>query len=297
METNDKGAKISLDSVRSLFNDSFSLYQERLEVLSEIALMPALLMILGYILMYLGFPFSILGGLVLIAGVITLIFSSLAIIFSIHNNTGVDSSYRAVTKFFWPYVWIGILSLFALIGADIMLVIPALWLIVAIILRSYTLVIENRRGIDSLRQSKEYIKGYWWAVLGRTLLLIILFVIISIILQIPFGLIAGRLGGQVASMIVTVFFLPFASIFYYKIYENLRSLKPDLHAAQPSHGGFLKVSAIVGLIGAILIIIGAAFGIAYVIKHSDDNVFGSMYMDQNSNYNWHSQYQYPPSNQ
>ena len=52
--------------------------------------------------------------------------------------------------------------------ASVMLIIPGIWLAFALVLRPYTLVLEKRKGIDALRQSKDYIKGYWWAVLGRT---------------------------------------------------------------------------------------------------------------------------------
>jgi hypothetical protein len=269
METNDKGVRVSLNSIKSLFCDSFAFYQERFETLSEIVLLPTLVMLLGYVLEYLGSPFSIVGVLCLLVGVIILVFSTLALIFSIHNNTGVDTSYKAITRLFWPYVWIGILSFVALLGGMVMLIIPAIWLSFALVLRSYTLVIENRRGLDALRQSKDYIKGYWWAVLGRTILLLILFGIVEVVLQIPFSLIAGTLGRSIASMAASLLIIPFSSVFYYKIYENLRTLKPQLHEAAHSSGKFLKVSSIIGLVVAILLLAGAAVGIGYIIKHPD----------------------------
>jgi hypothetical protein len=285
--TNDKGAKVSLNSIKSLFCDSYKLYQERFNVLTEIVLLPALIVVLGYTLIFLGAPFSILGLLVIFVGWIALIFSSIALVFSVHNNTDVDASYRATMKFFWPLVWMSILSFVAFLGGFVMLIIPAIWLAVAFALRNYTLVIENRRGLDSLHQSKEYISGYWWAVLGRTILLVIMIAIISIILNVPFSLF-GKLGSNIVSAALTLFILPFSTIFFYKIYENLRTLKPELHGAQHNGGGFVKVATIVGWIVAALLVIAAIFGIAYAVHNPRA---WDMNMDVNNNM------QYPLSNQ
>jgi hypothetical protein len=68
-------------------------------------------------------------------------------------------------------------------------------------------------------------------------------------------------------MLVTIFIAPFAVIFYYKIYENLRTLKPDVAEAPASHGGFIKVAAIVGLVVAVIIAIAAVVGIVYLAQH------------------------------
>src|SRR5882757_2056699 len=94
IKENNSGARLGLNSISSLLNETLAFYQEHFVTLSEIVLLPALLLLLGYGLHYLGFPFSLLGGLAFIAGAIMMILSSIAIIFSIHNNTSVDASYR-----------------------------------------------------------------------------------------------------------------------------------------------------------------------------------------------------------
>ena len=279
METNtseaSKGSKVSLNSIESLFSDSYKLYQERFTTLSEIVLLPALFLLLGYIFQSLGFPFSIISALALVIGYIILVFSSLALIFSIHNNAGVDASYRASLRFFWPYVWIAILSSLALMGTAIMLVIPAIWLAILFTLKSYTLVIENRRGMDSLRQSKDYVTGYWWAVFGRALLFGIIIGIGSIIIRLPFGILGVPLISSIVQSIIIVVTVPFSSIFFYKIFENLRTIKPELHDAPASGNTFIKVSAIIGIFVWILLIVSIGL-LVMAYRHGDFN----QYMDQ-----------------
>jgi hypothetical protein len=219
---NAGGAKMSLHSIGSLFRDSWKLYKERWRVLVEIVLLPTLVVTLGYVFLYLGLPFSILGGLIVFVGYIIFMFSVLPVIFSLHHTAGVDASYKATIGWFWPFVWVTILEIFAVLGGFIMLIIPGIWLAVGLMLMAYMFVIERRRGIDALRQSKDYIKGYWWAILGRVLLLGLIFLAATIIIEIPVMIIAGGAARILVTMVLTLFFIPFSVIYHYIIFENLR---------------------------------------------------------------------------
>ncbi|MGD1003701.1 MAG: hypothetical protein ABR884_03980 [Minisyncoccia bacterium] len=267
-------ARLSLRSIGSLFSDSWDLYKERWQVLVEIVLLPTLVVALGYILLYLGFPFSILGGLIVFIGYIIFVFSMLPVIFSLHHTAGVDASYKATIGWFWPFVWVTILEILAVMGGSIMLIIPGIWLGVALMLMMYVFVIEHRRGVDALRQSKDYIKGYWWAVLGRVLLLGLIFLAATIIIEIPVTIIVGNAARVLVTMVLTLFFVPFSVIYHYVIFENLRALKPELADAQTKRGtGFIKTSAIVGIVIPVLavcaLIIALGFGVFYSMRHID----------------------------
>jgi hypothetical protein len=271
---NTGGARLSLHSIGSLFRDSWDLYKERWQVLVEIVLLPTLIVVLGYVLFYLGFPFSILGGLIVFIGYIIFVFSMLPLIFSLHHTAGVDASYKATIGWFWAFVWVTILELLAVMGASIMLIVPGIWLGVALMLMIYVFVIEHRRGIDALRQSKDYIKGYWWAVLGRVLLLGLIFLAATIIIEIPVMIIAGNAARILVTMVLTLFFVPFSMIYQYVIFENLRALKPELADAQTKKGtGFIKTSAVVGIVVPVLavcaLIVAMGFGMFYNMRHID----------------------------
>jgi hypothetical protein len=142
---------------------------------------------------------------------------------------------------------------------------------------SYVFVIEHRRGLDALRQSKDYIKGYWWAVAGRVILLGLFYMALAMIVDFPVALLAGRTAGSIVSMALALFFIPFSIIYHYLIFKNLRELKPELADARPEKGGgFIKASAIVGFVAPILIVILAiafvAMGTFSILRHADHNV-------------------------
>jgi hypothetical protein len=199
----------------------------------------------------------VFGGVAILIGWIIFVFSALPVVYSVHHATGVDESYKVTIGWFWPFVWVSILEILAVAGGTIMLIVPGIWLGIAFSFMAYVFVIEGRKGIDALRQSKNYVKGYWWPVLGRVILLGIILVVISAIVQLPFSLLFGKTVSSIVSIGLILFFVPFSSIYSYLIFQNLRELKPHLVGEQTKKGtGFIKVSAIVGLVVPIILVAG-----------------------------------------
>jgi len=275
MEKNEE-PKIALRSIGSLFSDAWALYKERWSVLVEIVLLPTLIVLLGAVIIALdlGSLSRVIGELVVFVGWVTFVYSVLPIVYSIHHGAGVDASYKATIGWFWPYVWLVILEILAVMGGFVMLIIPGIWLSIALSFAVYTFVIEHRRGIDALRASKAYVKGYWWAILGRGLLLAIIYIVPMLIVQIPAALLGGRILTGIVAAVIVLFFVPFSAIYHYIIFKNLRELKPALAEEQTKEGtGFIKASAIVGLVTPIVLIflciVIAGAGIFYMMRHAD----------------------------
>ncbi len=267
---------MALGSIGSLFGDAWKFYKERWSVLVEIVLLPTLVVVLGVTIigLNLGSLARAVGGLIVFVGWVAFIYVVLPVIYSIHNATGVDASYKATIGWFWPYVWVVILELFAVMGASVMLIIPGIWLGVALSFAGYLFVIEGRRGVDALRQSKDYVKGYWWAVVGRTLLLALIYIVAAIVIRIPVALFAGNMISGLVSAVMVLFFVPFSLIYNYLILKNLRELKPGLAEAHTKEGrGFIKASAIVGIAVPIILFLFAvifAGGVAfYLMQHAN----------------------------
>ncbi len=279
--TPEKGARLSLHSVRSLFSEAWELYKEHWRVLVEIILLPALVMALGYVLrgIALGSLFSLLGSLLIFIGWILFSFSVVTVIFSLHHKTGVDASYQATIKWFWPFVWLIILEILAVAGGFVMLIIPGIWLAFSFSFAVYVFVVEQRRGLDVLRQSKEYVKGYWWAVVGRVVLLGLAFSVIGAVVKFCAAFLAGTIGAGIASVALAVFFVPFSVIYTYLIFKNLRELKPSLVEVQTKEGkGFIKASAIVGLVIPIVAIVALIVAVALGVASGTFNRYDSHFV-------------------
>jgi len=265
--------KLCLNSVNSLFSDTWELYQERFVLLIRIVLLPILVTILGYTISDLHLPFSRAeSGAVLFVGWLLSIFNIVPIVFSLQNKTDVDDSYKAALPWVVPFAWLMILEILAVAGGFVMLIIPGIWKIFAFSFISYVFVIEGRRGLDVLQQSKNYIDGYWWAVVGRIILMGIFVMMAAALVQLLVAPTLGKVAGDIAAMILTLFTTPFTAIFGYNIYNNLKALKPELAeapsaAAAANGGGFVKASVIVGVaalaLAALVVIFFAWYGVAH----------------------------------
>lgn len=272
----NEAPKMALHSISSLFSDAWKLYKERCSMLTEIILLPTLIVVLGIVLVSidLGTAVRALGGIIVFVGWVGFVYSVLPVIYSVHHGTGVDASYKATIGWFWSYVWVAILQVLAFMGASVMLIIPGIWLGVSLTFMCYVFVIERRRGLDALRGSKDYVKGYWWAVLGRTLLLALIYGAVSIIVRIPVTLVAGPAADGIVSALLVLFFVPFSVAYNYTIFQNLRELKPALAETQTKQGtGFIKASAIVGIVAfivliAVVVALGAS-GAFYMMRHTN----------------------------
>lgn len=253
---------LKLDRVGALFDEAWAMYKERFAPLARIVLLPALVTILGYTIADLHFPFSSpLGGVILFIGWLLSVFNVLPLVISIQHNTDIDDSYRAALPLVLPFALVIILEAFAVLGGFIMLIVPGIWMIFAFSFVSYIFVIEHRRSFDALRQSADYIQGYWWAVLGRVVLMGIFVLMASAIVQWAIEPLGSGIANDIAAMLLSVLTTPFTTVFGYKLYQNLRTLKPELAGSDPSAADaaakdvkFVKASVIVGVVGAVLLV-------------------------------------------
>ncbi len=249
----------SLDSIGSLFGATWRLYKERFLVLIGILIVPTAVIGIGTLMMSYGFPANIGGVILIVIGYLVFVVASVALVFAVAKGTGVTESYRGGIAIFWSVVWIGLLIYFAVMGGMVMLVIPGIMLAVWFLFSNYILVIEGKRGLGAMSQSREYTRGYWWSIFGRYLLLAILAVVIVFALYLPALFIFGKVVGAIVYFVLLLFVMSFSLVYLYELYLNLAALKPELAASQSRSGrGFFITSAVIGLISPFVIAIAMA---------------------------------------
>ena len=252
---------MKMDSIGSLWRSAWKMYTDRFALATQIIVPAVVLIGLGNVLKALGvLPFAVAGSVVLAAGALVSIVASAALVNVFHRGTSFEESYRAAGRLFWRLIWMTILMAVAELGGAIMLVIPGIWLVVGFIFASYVVILEDTYGLAALVKSRAYVRGYWWAIFGRLVLLIISYLVIYIVVGIPFAAIGGAVGNAIAATIITLFFIPFAIAYYYAMYRNLVTLKPAVQQSTSQEGKkFIVVAQVVGVIVAILIAIGIVY--------------------------------------
>ncbi|MBI5655004.1 hypothetical protein HZC53_05140 [Candidatus Uhrbacteria bacterium] len=71
---------------------------------------------------------------------------------------------------FLPLVWIGILEFLIVMGGFLLLIIPGIFLSVALSFSQLILVEKDKRGLEALSASRELVKGRWWSTFWRIVL-------------------------------------------------------------------------------------------------------------------------------
>lgn len=136
---------------------------------------------------------------------------------SLEKNSDVsfqEISYRS-KKTFWRYLGFSIVFGVVLSLLYLLLIIPGIiftvyWIFAALIF------IQDRVGIfESMRRSKELVRGRWWKVFGYGILMIIVVMVVSIVLNlIPF------IGFFLSVLIVNSFSIIFLKNFYFLLKDG-----------------------------------------------------------------------------
>lgn len=148
----------------------------------------------------------------------------------VEENISARDAYRRSSKFFVAYVLAAILSSLAIAGGLLLLIIPGIIIMVWLSFYQFVLVSEGEKGLSALSKSREYVRGRWWGVFGRLLILFLA----SCIVQVITKSIINSLGKDssiaaimvaAAVLLLSFVFFCMGSIYTFLIYKNLKEIK------------------------------------------------------------------------
>lgn len=213
-----------LISLGKLFKNSFHGYLERWRIFVMLWAISAAV-VLAAIPFVIFFSFSVFSPyayLSLISFMLMLFAIAAAIIacFLVHiamtlvareKNLRIGEYLSRAWQAAGSYLWVSLLAGLAVAGGFLLLIIPGIIFAVWFVCARYIVLFENIRGRAALARSRELAKGYWWAIAGRLLAVGVCSMLIS---WIPF----------VGPIINILFTTPFAIIYIYLIYEDLKRI-------------------------------------------------------------------------
>lgn len=134
----------------------------------------------------------------------------------------------------WRFLGVGLILTLVLLGGLFLLVFPGIYWGVLFGLVPLLVISENRK-LDAFRRSRELIRGYWWPVFGRGLLLWLSMLGVAILAALGFGLTVGVLTAiyrpiglvvqPMSNFLGSLIFTPIIAIFSYSLYQNLKKVK------------------------------------------------------------------------
>ena len=118
------------------------------------------------------------------------------------EKINVKDSIKGGMNFFWRYIWLSIIMLFLLALLFLLLIVPGIIFLIYWTFASYILIWEDKSAWESMKRSKEIIKGKWWRTFSYMILLGIIIVAISFVFSIPSLFLGEKSSSFMGSVIV-----------------------------------------------------------------------------------------------
>ena len=266
-----------LRSLGELFGDTWDLFKARFLTLLCLYLLSIVFMAVatgvfagaGYFLSSIlpAAKNAVIGAGIFIgvlAGSIAMFWGIAAFTFAAVDETlGVRDALNNGWRRVRSYMWVSFLFTFIVGGGFLLFFVPGLIFLVWFLFSQFVLVAEDEKGMAAILKSKEYVRGNWFGVFIRLLLL---------------WLISGVLGFiPVVGPILSLLLVPFMMIFVKLIYDDLRESKGKIAIHPPSVGARVKwigagALGYVALPAILFVMIGASLTVPLLmLKGMIDN--------------------------
>jgi len=247
----EQNAINDLSGISDLFGKTWAIYKKR--ILTYICLLIAVGLLFAIpftLLVGLGFLLSRLipsltGVLIAVTALLAFVISTLALSWGMtalfiaitDKECGIRRAFQQAKPKTLSFLWVYSLLTLILIGAFILFFVPGVIFLVWFYFALFILVCEDIHGMDALLKSKEYVKGRWLSVFLRVFILIAISLVVSMV--------------PLVGPFLNILFIPFSLVFMYLLYEDLKSVKPDM-SFQPS--GRAKIGFVAtGIAGFLLL--------------------------------------------
>ena len=250
-----------------LLKDSWQVFTTHWKQLLIITILPYLSAIpfalIALLVVFLGFYlFSVqnyiaLSVLVIVGILFTILYFSvvftlgtLAVLYRIHERKEQHSIKELLQKArvnLLAYWWVAFLSNILIIGGLILFVVPGVIFTIWFIFGVYIFIAEKKRGMDAIVHSREYVRGYWWKVLGRLLFISSVVWVVSIV---PVGILQYLEADGLASifqLVVSFITTPLMMIYFFLMYESIKHVNPDHSSDTNKQKKLYLVVAFLGL--------------------------------------------------
>jgi len=124
------------------------------------------------------------------------------------------------------YWWISFLKGFIVVGGYLLLIVPGFLFSIWFSMASFVFVSEDIKGMNALLKSREYVRGYFWAIVGRYMF----WGVFSILLYwLPFlvfkALHFPSYVNYMYSIVTSIIIGPFSLVYAFLLYNNLKLIK------------------------------------------------------------------------
>lgn len=178
--------------------------------------------------------YGILAFVLVIASICAYVWMTVTLYKSIiKQDGGMIQNDRAWYRYFFPMLWVGILLFFCTFFSFLFFIIPGIWLSVLLGYSQLLMIEDNIRGTHALRASFHLVRGRWWDVFARQMMVSIAFgaavfaliIVLAIVLALLLAVLPLAAESAVSSIVVTLFSAVITPLFIIAIVKLFHSLK------------------------------------------------------------------------
>lgn len=196
---------------------------------------------------FLSQSFLFYFGLISLSLILLLIYlwTILSLVIAVRDwkeKIGIIESFKKSQDKIFDFFVVGILTSLVTLLGFLLLIIPGIVFWVYLSLVSFVLVCENAKGRAVLKRSWRLVKGHWWEIFAKLLVLMIAMFVVSWILSLGLSIISlifaplkwllpalyeavSEPAGLVLKSIPSLIVFPFSLIYTYLIYGDLKRIK------------------------------------------------------------------------
>lgn len=232
----DNGSNVI--SVSELFKQSWQLYMERFSALVGIFAVPTVLSFILELVLSQDVPagLDITLRMINILVMILFVWSQGASLLAIKSGgtSKVLDYYKQSKDKVWPLVFSGILISVIVVLGLVLLIVPGLIFSVWLMFSMFFIVYEDKKIIESIKASKELVKGRTFTVFLRMFVLIILSIVGIMAVGFVLLTVLGPLGSALGSAAASLLLAPFILVFEYILFNYLKSHAAPVSTPAPS---------------------------------------------------------------
>ncbi len=245
MDNQDNFSKNKLATTGTFISDIWKLFTQHWVILCAVAVFPYIFTDLATLLLdsgYLSDRLALIIALILvIIGLIIFITMQSAIIRTANDvlNTNTVSfgdvfinNYKLGLKQFWLIILTMSMHILVLSGSVFLFLVPGIIVSVYVSMYMLIVVLENKRPLDALVESYGLIRGKWWPVIGRAVVVSLVFTIPLLIIfsgaffivdkVLIVGSMTSLIVNKIINLIGTAIGLSITSLFTVYLFKELK---------------------------------------------------------------------------
>ena len=267
--------KTALPSLKILFKDSWELFKKTILLYGK-------LLIAGFVAIGIFLFLTLISGgflvkavieaaryptvyeiiTVILLAVVTLIpligLVASTLLFSIADTialtnpqkTSIRSMVQASRPLIAPYFITAFLNAFLVAGGYLVLLLPGVVMSILLLFALYEVVFEKQSGIAALKRSYILVKGHFWSVVGRYVLIEVITMVLSNLLP--------RIVGKDGLLLVVIFLINlavgwFIQVYMYVVYKQVKA------TAKTDSSSSTTWMWVLAVIGWVLLVVSAIF--------------------------------------